>query len=145
MKQFAVTALFVLGLTLAGCGSGSNPANINGNWNATLLSTGNTTAFAFGTTLHVNGDGSVTVSSFSFTETSSCFESDTTETGAFTLSGSVNGQVNGTFGMSVQSGTPAGNTLTLSGTAHGNTITGNWTLTGSAVCTGTGTFTMTKV
>ncbi len=102
-------------------------------------------AFDFGTRLHANGDGSVTVSSFSFSASSSCFESDTTETSAFTLNGNFNGQVNGAFNMTVQSGSPAGNTLTLTGTVHGNSITGQWALTGSSGCTGTGTFTMTKV
>jgi hypothetical protein len=65
--------------------------------------------------------------------------------GAFTLNGNFNGQVNGAFSMTVQSGSPAGNKLTLTGTVHGNSITGQWVLTGSSGCTGTGTFTMTKV
>jgi hypothetical protein len=145
MRQVAVLVLLIAGLALVGCGSSSNPANINGKWNATLLSNGNTTSFEFGTTLHANGDGSVTVSSFSFSTSSSCFESDTTETGAFTLNGNFNGQVNGAFGMTVQSGSPAGNTLTLTGTVHGKSITGHWALTGSSGCTGRGTFTMTKL
>jgi hypothetical protein len=53
--------------------------------------------------------------------------------------------VNGKFGMTVESGSPAGNTLALSGTANGNTISGTWALTGSGGCTGNGAFTMTKV
>jgi hypothetical protein len=51
----------------------------------------------------------------------------------------------GSFGFSVLSGSPSGNDLTLSGTANGNTISGTWTLTGSAGCTGAGSFTMTKM
>ena len=44
--------------------------------------------------------------------------------------------MNGTFGFTVKSGSPAGNTLTLSGTASGNTMSGNWTLTEAPVARG---------
>lgn len=147
MKQFSITLLLAVGLALVGCGSNNNnPANINGTWNASLLSNGSTTNFNFGTSLKVNTDGSLTVTNFNFTTTSSCFASGETESGSFTLSGNFNGNVNGQFGMTVQSGTPAGNTLALTGTvSNGNSITGNWTLTGSSGCTGNGTFTMTKM
>lgn len=146
MKHFALAALLIASLTLIGCASHSNPANINGTWNATLMSNGNgSPVFTFGTSLSVNGDGSLTISNFSFSTNSPCFVSGETESGSFTLSGNFNGQVNGTFGFTVLSGTPAGNTLTLSGTASGNTISGKWTLTGGTGCTGSGTFTMTKM
>ncbi len=145
MKQLAVAFVLLIGLALIGCASNNSNTNINGTWNATLLSTGNATAFTFGTALKVNSDGSLSVSNFSFTTNSSCFVSGETESGSFTLSGNFNGNVNGKFGMTVQSGSPSGNTLTLSGTANGNTISGTWTLTGSSGCTGNGTFTMTKV
>lgn len=146
MQKFAVALLLVVGLSLVGCGSNSNPANINGTWNATLMSNGQSNpVFAFGTSLVVNGDNSLSISNFSFTTSSSCFVSGETESGSFMLNGNFNGQVNGTFGMTVKSGSPSGNTLALTGTAAGNTITGNWTLTGTSGCTGTGTFTMTKM
>jgi hypothetical protein len=144
MKHFVVTVLMVLGLALVGCGSNSNSADVNGNWTGTLLSNGHTTTFAFGATLATTGSSGLTVSNFNFTTNSPCFQSDTTETGGFTVSGNFNGQTNGAFTMAVQSGIPAGNTLTLTGTVHGNTISGTWTLSGSAGCTGSGTFTMTK-
>ena len=145
MKQFAVAMLLAVGLTLAGCGSNSSSSgNINGTWNATLLDINNTTVFSFGTSLMVNGDGSLNVSNFQFTSNSPCFVSGETESGSFTLSGNFSGQVSGKFGMSVQSGSPSGNTLTLSGTVAGNTITGSWTLTGGTGCTGSGTFVMNK-
>ena len=145
MRQFAVTLLLVAGLILAGCGSNSsNPANINGTWNATLTDTNNITAFTFGTSLVVNGDGSLGISNFTFTSNSPCFVSGETATGSFTLSGNFNGQVNGTFGFIVNSGTPAGNTVTLTGKATGNTISGTWTMTGTS-CSGSGTFTMNKM
>jgi len=145
MKHFVVAILLAVGLTLVGCGSSShNSSNINGTWNATLTDVNNASVFTFGTSLVVNGDGSLSISKFQFTSNSSCFVSGETETGSFTLSGDFNGNVTGSFGFTVQSGTPAGNTLTLTGTATGNTISGTWTLSGSG-CTGTGTFTMTKM
>lgn len=147
MKQFAVAILFAMSLALIGCGSNSSNANnVNGNWNASLVSGGNSPVFTFGTTMTVNNsNGSVAFANFSFTTNSSCFTSGETENGSFILSGDFNGNVNGKFGMTVQSGTPAGNTLALTGTVNGNTITGTWTLTGSSTCTGSGTFTMTKM
>ena len=145
MKQLAVTVLLAVGLVLVGCGFNSNSTNVNGNWNATLLSNGNTTSFAFGTSLVTKGDGTLNITHFKFTTSSPCFQSGTTETGGFTIGGNFNGQTSGTFTMVVQSGTPAGNTLTLNGTDHGNTISGTWALTGGSGCTGTGTFTMNKV
>jgi len=146
MKQLAVAFVLLIVLALIGCGSDtSNSSNINGNWNATLISGNNSTFLTFGTSLKVNGDGSLSVSNFSFTTDSACFVSGETETGSFTLSGDFNGNVNGKFGFTVQSGSPAGNTLALSGTANGNTISGTWTLTGGGGCSGNGTFIMTKV
>jgi hypothetical protein len=146
MRRFAAGIVLLISLALIGCGSNSsNPSNINGTWNATLVSGGNATVFTFGTSLKENGDGSLSVSNFSFTTNSPCFVSGETETGSFTLSGNFNGAVNGEFGFTVESGSPTGNTLTLSGNANGNTISGTWTLTGSSGCTGNGTFTMTKV
>lgn len=146
MKRFAVVFVMFICMALIGCGSSSsNASNINGTWNATLASGGNTTVFSFGTSLQVNSDGSLSVSNFQFTTNSPCFVSGETESGSFTLSGNFNGNVNGKFGMSVLSGNPSGNTLALSGTANGNTITGTWILTGSSGCTGNGTFTMTKM
>jgi len=143
MKQFALAVLLVLGFALAGCGS-NHSGNINGTWNATLLDTNNTTVFSFGTSLTENGDGSLSISNFQFTSNSPCFVSGETESGSFTLSGDFNGNVSGSFGLTVASGSPAGNTLKLNGTAAGNTISGTWTLTGGTGCTGSGAFTMTR-
>ena len=147
MKQFAavVSLACLLGLSIFGvaCGSANNPANINGTWNATLLDTNNATDFTFGLSLLVNGDGSLSISNFTFNSNSPCFVSGETASGQFMLSGNFNGQVTGTFGFVVKSGTPAGNTLTLQGNANGNTITGTWTINGTG-CSGNGTFTMTR-
>jgi hypothetical protein len=144
MKYFTAALLLAVGLMLVGCGSNnSTPSNINGTWNATLI-TNSVTAFTFGTSLVVNGDSSLSISNFTFTSNSPCFGSSGTESGSFKLSGNTNGNVNGTFGFVVNSGTPVGNTITLTGTATGNTISGTWTMAGTG-CTGNGTFTMTKM
>jgi hypothetical protein len=145
MQWFRGALVVFVGMTLIGCGSNNSNSNINGTWNATLVSGGNATVFTFGTSFEVNGGGSLAVSNFQFTTNSPCFVSGETESGSFTLSGNFNGTVNGKFGFTVLSGNPSGNTLALSGTANGNTISGTWTLTGSGGCTGNGTFTMTKM
>jgi hypothetical protein len=146
MKQSIAAVVVVVCLILAGCGANSvNPATINGGWNATLTDSGSAPAFSFGVSLLVNGDGTLGVSNFNFTSTSPCFVSGGSESGSFILSGTFSGNVTGKFNLVVQSGSPAGNTLTLSGTANGNTIAGTWTLTGGTGCTGSGLFTMTKM
>jgi hypothetical protein len=141
-------SMFVLffALVLAGCGGGnSNSRNINGNWTATLTNADNSPAFGFTTSLTQSSGSDVTVSNFTFTTTSSCFASGETETGSFSLSGDFNGNVTGAFGMSIQSGTPSGNTLVLQGTVKNNVVSGTWTLTGvTAGCTGAGSFTMNR-
>jgi hypothetical protein len=145
MKQFCIVIALVLGFTL-GCGSDhSKSSDINGNWNATLTSAGNQTVLAFATSLKANGDSSLNISNFHFTTDSPCFVSDETESGSFTVNGDFDGNVKGKFGMTVQSGDPAGNALALSGTDDGNTISGTWTLTGGSGCTGNGTFAMTRM
>ena len=141
MKKLAVAMLLVAGLTLVGCGSNNNPANINGNWTATLTGSQN---FNFTTSIIQNSDGTVSVTKFSFSSNQPCFLSGETETGTCALSGNFNGNVTEKFGMIVTStGTPS-NILTLTGNANGNTITGTWTLVGSSGCNGTGNVTMTK-
>jgi hypothetical protein len=150
MKQFAVAMLVVglalLGMTFVGCGSNSSdPANINGTWDASLIDANNSAIFDFGTSLVVDGDGSLSITNFNFSTNSPCFVSGETEAGSFTLSGNFNGQVTGTFKFAVESGSPTGNTLALSGSANGNTISGTWSLTGGTGCTGSGKFTMTKM
>ena len=142
MKKSAVAMLLMGILTLVGCGS-DNPANINGNWTATLTDNANSTMFAFSTFLVVNSDGTLNVTKFTFSKNPSCFGSGETESGSFALTGNFNGKVTGKFQLAVLSVTPSGNTLQLSGTANGNMITGTWSLTGVG-CSGSGTFTMTK-
>jgi hypothetical protein len=142
MKKLAVVGLVAVVLTLVGCGLNDHRhGNINGTWTAVLSDTD----FTFGTSLVVNNDGTLSVSQFSFSTNGPCFVSGETESGSFAFTGDFNGHVTGQFGFKVVSGSPSGNTLTLTGTVNGNTIAGAWSLTGGnpTGCQGSGTFTMT--
>jgi len=142
MKKLVVAWLVAMVLTLVGCGSNGSKGNINGTWTAALSDT----SLNFGTSVVVNSDGTLSASQFSFSTNESCFVSGETESGSFALTGDFNGNVTGQFNYKVLSGSPSGNTLTLTGTTNGNTISGNWSLTGGnpTGCQGSGTFTMTK-
>jgi hypothetical protein len=147
MKNVVAAILLASSLALSGCGSNSRMmGNINGTWNATLSNSGAET-FAFVTNLTVNGDGSLGTSSLNITvNNTTCAFPTATETGTFTLTGNLNGQVSGKFHYVVSSTGTFVNTLTLDGTVTDGKITGNWTLTGtSSGCSGTGTFTMTPM
>ncbi len=142
----AAVALMGFALILLGCGtSSSKGANINGNWTASLTDAHGTQVLAFNTSITESSNSTVSVSNFRLSSNSACFVSGETESGTFALSGNFNGNVAGSFGMNVVSGSPGGNNLTLSGTVNGNTISGTWSLTGSPACTGHGTFTMTRM
>lgn len=144
MKKFAVAMVMAVILVLAGCGS-NHSGNINGNWTATLTdnNSGNP-VFNFATSLVVNGDGTLSITSFNFSSNSSCFNTGETESGSFAVGGDFNGNVSGKFQFTVQSDAPNNNTLQLTGTVSGNTISGNWSVVGGTGCNTSGTFTMTK-
>jgi hypothetical protein len=147
MNKIAVLVLLAAGLALSGCGSSSHVGgNINGNWRATLNSAGNET-FAFVTDITVNGDGSLGTSSLNFTvnNMAPCTFPAVAESGSFTLSGNLNGQVTGHFHYVVSSTGENMNVLTLDGTVSGGQITGTWIATGTVGCSGNGTFTMTPM
>jgi hypothetical protein len=150
MKPIGIAALLSAALMLGGCGGGnssSNAATVNGNWNASLMSSASSSPiFAFTTNLTESSGTSLSVTHFTFTTTSPCFAGGETETGGFVLSGNFNGNVTGALQMTVQSGTPGGNTLTLQGQVNNNAISGTWVLSGVTTgCTGSGNFTMTKM
>src|SRR5215470_13522301 len=146
MKIIGVSLLLGLGLILVGCGSDKTTGNINGNWTATLTGTSAEQALAFTTSLVATGSsGTLTVNNFRFSTNSVCFVSGETESGTFALSGDFNGNVSGQFGMSVLSGSPGGNSLTLTGTVSGGTINGTWILAGNSGCAGSGSFRMTRM
>jgi len=145
-KYTVMATLLALGLVLGGCGGGgSSSGNVSGNWTATLTDTDGTQAFALTTSLTQGSGTLVTGTNLVFTTSTSCFTSGGSETGSFVLSGNVNGNVTGTFQLTVESGTPSGNTLVLNGTVNDNTISGTWTLTGTGGCAGSGNFAMTKM
>jgi len=135
---------------MVGCGSnnGPNSTNVNGNWSASLTNSQNgPPIYSFTTTLSEANGGGLSVSNFKFTSTGSCFASgETTETGSFTLSGNFNGNVTGTFGMTVTSTTNSSTQLVLQGgVGPNNTVAGTWVLTGSSACSGQGNFTFTRM
>ena len=140
MKKLAMALLVTAVIMLVGCGNSSSHGNINGHWTAVLTDT----TFNFGTSIVVNNDGTLSVRNFSFATNSPCFVSGETESGSFAFTGDFNGKVTGSFTFKVVSGSPSGNTLSLTGTANGDTITGTWSLAGGSGCTGSGNFTMTK-
>jgi hypothetical protein len=150
-KKIGITTLLALGLTMAGCGSsgsGLGSGNINGTWFATLTNTDGSPAYTFSTTFTQASGSTLNVTNFTFTLPGPCFASYSanqySETGSFTLSGNFNGNVTGTFGMTITTTFPGAtnNVLTLTGTVTGNTITGNWSATGLTGCSGNGTFTI---
>lgn len=145
MKKLAVAILISASMMLAGCGSNSQATgNINGNWAATLTSSG-TTTIAFTTLLTVNAGGSLGSSNFIFTvNDTSCGFPSATESGSFMLTGNFSGQVSGTFQYTIMSTGAEVNTLSLNGTVSNGQINGTWTLSGvTSGCSGNGTFTMT--
>lgn len=149
MTKSALSILLGLALVLSGCGNSNSTtgtANINGNWSATLTNTNGNPAFAFTTTFTQMTGTSVTVTNLNFTTQSPCFVSGETEIASFILSGNFSGNVSGTFQLTIKSGNPGGNTLTLQGTVQNNTIIGTWTLVGiSSGCSGSGNFVVNRM
>jgi hypothetical protein len=147
MKQLAIAVLLVFVLTLTACGGAGDPGTVNGNWTAALTNTDGTSAFAFTLFLTAAGSNGLNVTNFKFTTSSPCFLTPTTETGSFGLGGNFNGNVTGSFGLSISTMSPAEtNVLTLQGNVNGQTITGTWALTGATSgCTGSGNFTIIKM
>lgn len=148
MNRGVLAILLGLALVCGGCGTSNstNSGNINGTWSAALTNTDNSPAFAFTTTFTQMSGSSVNVTNLTFTTATPCFVSGESETASFILSGNFSGSVTGAFQLTVKSGNPSGDTLTLQGTANNNTITGKWTLVGiSSGCSGSGNFVVTKM
>jgi hypothetical protein len=149
MKQIVIAVLLGLGCTLGACGGGGGASgNVTGNWAATLTNPDGTAAFMFTTSLSQNsGSSTVNVTKLTFSTSTPCFDSPTTETGSFTLGGNFNGNVTGAFGMTISTMFPGTqNVLALQGNVNNNTISGTWTLTvAGSGCTGSGNFTLAKM
>lgn len=151
-RPMATIFLAVCGLIGLGCGNssnGSNSGNINGTWSATLTGSPNgTTEYQFTTSFTEQNGGSLAVTNFTFSSAGPCFSSysssEYSESGSFGLMGNFNGQVQGTFAMTITTmfpTQPANNVLNLQGTVSGGKITGTWTATGMTGCSGNGNFT----
>ena len=147
MRQVCISLVCAMALLLAACGSSGSA--INGNWTAALSNPDGSTAFTFTATLSESGNGTLNVTNLSFSNSSSCFAAGTTASGTFTATGNTNNVSSGTFQMTVQSGTAnanGSNQVALQGTLSSNTITGTWALKGTGSgCTGSGSFTMSKM
>lgn len=167
MKKLAFLTVLALELAVCGCGGGSSSSttttSTSGNWEAQLTGgTDQASLLNFITAFTVNNSGPLSITGFSFINAGACFANGangSTQTGTANLTTSSTSAVTGTLTFTVQSVTPAGNTLTLngnltgtssattgtSGTLSSGVVTGTWTLTGGqgdASCTGTGNFTM---
>jgi uncharacterized protein YceK len=146
MKEVAL--LLLIALTLNGCSSTTTntaATTASGSWQAqTSGGAADASGFSFITNFTVDGSGHLGITFFQFLNTSTCFVSGQSESGTLIVTTNSNNVVTGTLVFTVQSGTPAGNTLTLNGTESGNTITGTWQAAGSSDCTSAGTFTMTQ-
>lgn len=107
MHKFSrMVVLLLLGLSMAGCGSnGPQSGNINGTWSASLTNADGSTAYTFSTTFTDTSSNGLSITNFTFTAPGPCFSPYTatqySETGSFTLSGNFNGNITGTFGMTI--------------------------------------------
>lgn len=131
MYRFAMAIIVSVVLASLGCGGGSTPNVIEGQWNASLTNPDGTTAFTFTATLTQSGKV-IDVTDFILGKPSQCFGKQTSESGFFMNPLTTHGVTSGTFGMSVQSDPAAPdtqNTLVLSGEFQRNTIWGTWKLT----------------
>jgi hypothetical protein len=144
-----ISILLAIALIMAGCSSNSSsgPNNINGTWTANLTNTDGSPAYQFSTTFTQDSGSDLSITNFTFTSPGTCFAPYTTEvaeSGSFTLSGNLNGQVTGTFAMTITTmfPQPTNDVLTLQGNVSGNTISGTWTVTGGTGCNGNGSFTL---
>lgn len=145
MRKTVAVVLLSVSMILSGCGSSSHATgNINGMWSATLSNTTLANDFAFMTNLTVHADGSLGTSSFNLTmNNTACAFPSSTESGSFTITGNLNGQVSGKFHYVIMSTGVESDILTLDGTVSGGQITGTWTVSGAVgSCTGNGSFTM---
>lgn len=140
-------------LTLLGCGSNQvKPADLSGNWTATLLKPNGATAFTVSLSITEVGNTVLNVTSVAFKPATSCFQSQISASGIVRLVSSGYGYYSsfGTTAMSLSvKGLASGggtSTLNLQGTVNPDgTVSGMWTLTGvPTTCSGSGAFTMTR-
>lgn len=148
-----LAAVFGFILALLGCGNNQlKPADLSGNWTATLLRASGGTAFSFSMSITEVGNTVLNVSDVVFNPATPCFQSQVSASGIVTLVGSGYGYYTSfvttavsvtVTGLAASGGT---DTLNLPGTVNPDyTVSGRWTLIGvSATCSGSGAFTMTR-
>lgn len=154
MRATILCTTLAVTLALLGCGNSNQvkPANLSGNWTATLQKTSGGTAFSFTSSITEVGGTVLNVSNLTFNPATSCFQSQTTASGAAQFSGGGYGYYTGggTTAMSLTvKGLSSGggtDTLNMQGTVNpDNSVSGTWTLNGvSVACSGSGGFTMTR-
>jgi hypothetical protein len=128
-----------LAILLAACAS--DHSSINGTWTAALSGA---QPLNFTTTLTSTSNNGLNVTNLTFNTQSACFPGTPTATGAFVVSGTLNGVSAGGFQLMVNSSS-GGNQLQMNGTLGNNSVRGTWTLSGTTSgCTGSGTFTMNR-
>src|SRR5215468_1465783 len=112
MKQSGIAVLLLACLTLIGCGSSNSDPhmnNVDGNWDASLMSGDNVSMFQFGTSMTADKNGILTISNFDFSTNSEYFADDETVTRSITFDTDIKANPNGQFGMMIQSNPPFGN------------------------------------
>ena len=162
MKVVAI--LLLAAFMLNGCGNG-NVVSTSSNdiWGAVMAGGAKTSSgFSFNTEFTVASNGTLTVSSFQFLNSGSCFGSSTISkepTGTLLVTFNSDDQVTGTFSFTITSA--AGDAITLTGTSvtgtvnpnnnfilSGGSIIGTWVLvpgsSSSCVAVTDGSFTMTQ-
>ena len=153
MKGFVVMLLLMFVLSLVACGGGYggmsntnvNTSSIDGNWATTMLNSSGAQMIAFTSAISHSGTYTVTATNMQFTLGMACFPNGASATGAVMPNGNIE-----SFGMTAQGANTSGigNTvLTLQGSVtNANAISGTWTMNGiTSGCSGSGTFTMTKM
>lgn len=153
MKVLTATLLLTFLLLLVACGGGygsSNNSNavasINGNWTTTVSNPSGAQMVVFTSAISQSGTYNLTATNLQFTTGAPCFSTGASGSGALMPSGSTN-----SFGMTIQSENTSGamgsTVLTLQGAlSNSNSISGSWTINSiTPGCSGSGTFTMTKM
>lgn len=145
-KAIVLVSLLSLAFFLDGCGSNTpGKNNINGNWSATLTNPDGSVAYQFSASFSQGSGSALNVTNLTYATASSCpsLASMNSAGGSFTVTGSSDGWVTGTFTMAEASPAIIGPDLGLQGAVRNDTISGQWTLSsGIGDCTGNGSFTI---